>query len=90
VHREHEDARGLVPLPDAPDGLDPANAGHRQVHDDEVGPGFLVDAIGIGAVVGFSDDLKAILLLQQRAIALAHDGMVVRQHYARAAGVRHV
>jgi hypothetical protein len=78
-------------LPDAPDGLDPANARHRQVQDDEVGPGFLVDAIGIRPVVGFGDDLKAILLLQQRAVALAHDGVVVRQHHARAAcGVRHV
>ena len=66
VHREDEDARGLVPLPDAPDSLDPANARHRQVHDDEVGPGFLVDAVGVGAVVGFGDDLEAILLLQQR------------------------
>jgi hypothetical protein len=91
VHREYEDARGFVPLPDAADGLDPANSRHRQVHDHEVGPGLLVDAIGVGPVAGFGDDLKAILLLQQRAIALAHDGMVVHQHHARAAcGVRQI
>ena len=91
VHREHEDACGLVPLSDTADRLDPANSRHRQVHDDEVGPGFLVDAIGVAAVAGLGHDLKPILLLQQRSIPLAHDGVVIGQHHARAVpGVGHV
>src|SRR5213082_3580676 len=85
MHGEYQDARGVVPLPDAPDRLDPANARHRYVHDDEIGPGLLVDTIGVGPVGRLGDDAKAVLLLQQRAIALAHDGMVVRQHHAREA-----
>src|ERR1700730_1953821 len=85
MHGKDEDARGAVPLPDAPDRLHPANARHRYVHDDEIGPRLLVDAIGLGPVARLGDDTKAVLLLQQRAIALAHDRMVVRQHHARKA-----
>src|ERR1700691_3777571 len=76
-----------VPLPDAPDRLHPADAGHRYIHDDEIGPGLLVDTIGLGPVAGLGDDAQMVLLLQQRAIALAHDGMIVHQHDAREAPV---
>ncbi len=64
VHGEYEDARRAVPLPDAPDRLHPADAGHRYVHDDEIGPRLLVDTIGFGPVARLGDDAKAVLLLQ--------------------------
>ena len=37
VHAEHEDARVLVAQPNAPNRLEPADAGQRQVHDHDVG-----------------------------------------------------
>ena len=69
----------LVPLPDPPDGLDAADAGQAQVHDDEIGLHFLEQPVGLGAVGRFCDDAQARLLLQHRTIALADDGMIVDQ-----------
>src|SRR5262249_46352704 len=49
------------------------------IHDDEVGPGLLVEAVSLDAVGGFGDDREARLLLQHRAITLPNDGGGVDQ-----------
>ncbi|MHC2777961.1 hypothetical protein ACVIM7_007469 [Bradyrhizobium liaoningense] len=79
VHGEDEDPCRLVPLSDPPDGLDAADAGHGEVHDDEVGRLGFVETIGLLTIGCLGDDAQAWLLLEHRAVALADDGMVVHQ-----------
>ena len=72
-------ARG-VPLTDAPDGFDAAEAGQGEIHDDEIGPRLLVGSVGLGPVRRFGDDAEPLLLLKQRAIAFANDRVIVDEH----------
>jgi hypothetical protein len=48
----------------------------------------LAQAIGLGAVCRLSDDPQSRLLLQHRAITLAHDRVIIDQHDG-AAGLIH-
>ena len=80
VHGEHQDSRAAIPLADAPDRFNAADTGHAQIHDHEIRLDVLVEAIGVGAIGRFGDNPQSRLLLQDRSIALANDGMVVDQH----------
>ena len=79
MHREDENARLGIEFADVLDRVDAAAARHRDVHDDDVRPQVLVGLIGGRSVAGFADDLQAIMLLEQRAITLPHDGVVIDQ-----------
>jgi len=46
-----------------------AESRHGEIHDDEVGPCLLEQAVGFGAVARLGHNLQPRLLLQQRAIA---------------------
>ena len=77
MHREHQDAGLAVEPADVLDGVDAAAARHRDVHDDDVRPRILVASIGRRGVACLADDRQPVMLGKQRAIALAHDGVVV-------------
>ena len=59
------------------DRVDAAATRHRDIHDDDVRPRVLVALIGRGGVACLADDRQPFVLRQQRAIALANDGVVV-------------
>ncbi len=80
MHGEDQDARRGIPLPNPPDRFNAAKTRHGQIHDDEVRPRLLVQAVGFGAVAGLRHHLQQGLLRQQRAISFPYDRVIVDQH----------
>ena len=67
LHREHEHLR-LGPLPEQRSRrLDPVQAGHQQVHQDDVRLELSIEGEGIEAVGGLAHDIDVRLGVQQQA-----------------------
>ena len=62
------------------EGLEAAEAGHRDVEDDDVGANALDELEHLAAVGRFAGDLEVRLGLEQSAQAFAHDAVVVCDH----------
>jgi len=58
----------------------PASAGHRQVHDDQINVGLLNVSNGIISIAGLTDDLHVILLVNQQAETFPDRRMILRQY----------
>src|SRR5262249_53528534 len=86
MHGEDENAGLGVEFPDMLDRIDTATARHRDIHDDDIGPQILVALIAQCRIRRLADDADAVVLLQQRAIALAYDGMVIDKKHANRFG----
>jgi hypothetical protein len=71
-------------LPNPLDRFNAAKTRHGQIHDDEVGPGLLVQTVGRRAVACFGHDLQPRLFLQQRTISLPYDRVIVDEQDGRA------
>ena len=86
VGRDGDDARRGIEPPDRLDGLDAADDGQPDVHDDDVGPQALVALDRRPAVGGLAHDLALGPQLQHRPEPLAHHGVVVDDEDPDASG----
>src|SRR6476661_4230849 len=82
VRREHQHARFGRPGEDAPHRLESADAGHRDVHDHDVGLRVLDRAHGVLAARRLGDHAHVRRAVDEEPEAHAHDRMVVDQHHA--------
>lgn len=76
---KNEDLRvGQISL-DLPSGLDPAQAGHADIHDHDVGLQLENHFNGRSAVVGFSTNLPSPFGFDERLYSAANDIVIVRE-----------
>jgi len=78
MHGEYQDAGGGIPLPNAPYRFNAAESRHGEIHDDEVGPCLLEQAVGFGAVARLGQQPSA-----AAASATASDSLPVRSRDRR-------
>ena len=91
MHRQHDDARVLAPLPDDSGRLDPIQFRHRVVHDYHVR--LLLQRLlhGFATIPREADDFHVALRVNQGSQSFGHDGVIVRnQNSDRHAGTRTV
>ncbi len=79
VLAEDEHAGARILPPDGERGLEAPEARHRDVHEDDVGRERACELDGLQAVGRFADHLDVVREAQQRAHALAHDRVVIRE-----------
>jgi hypothetical protein len=83
--RQHEDLRLRVVLADLERGLEAAQPRHRDVHQDDIrtqGAGELDGLLAVGRLADHGDVLRE---RQERADAVAQDGVVIRDQDPNAA-----
>ena len=85
VHRQHHDLDLGQGRADLPGGLDAVDLGHRDVHQDDLGPQLVGQADGLLAVTGLTDHVEA-LVDHRPTEPFAQHAMVVGQHQADAHG----
>src|SRR5688572_23010780 len=82
VAGQHHDPRCWLALADLARRLDAADAGHLQVHQDDVRSKALDALNGLFAVSGLADDLDARFALEEGAQPLPDDGVIVHEEDA--------
>ena len=82
VHAEDEDARVRVAQHDAPDRLEAADAGQRQVHDDDVGRELRERWHAASPVSASATTSISRRVLQQQPVARAYDRVIVDEQHA--------
>jgi hypothetical protein len=89
VHAEHQHACIGLGAQDALDHLQAAGVGHRQVGDHDVRQLLPEPRIGLLRRLRFRYHGNPLLLLEQMAVAGAHDRMIVGEQQADDRGVAH-
>ena len=80
IGREHDHLRARTMLLDESRRRHAVHLRHHEVHQDDIGREVRREQRRLAARSRLADDLEAALGLEQRADALAHDGVVVHDH----------
>ena len=90
VHRQEEDARPAIALPDDAGGIDPVQVGHGDVRHHQIGLERVDLAEQRPAVSRFRDDLDRAVALEELPQPRTDDRMIVRHDDAQPHAARHL